>query len=88
MMLTDDATNASPARPVRNSTALSSAPATPIAGSSLTLWDASSSHMTLFIMLLATAFFLPIVLLYTAWVFRVLRGKVDGDGMGRNPNAY
>ena len=57
-------------------------------GSSLTLWDASSSHMTLFIMLLATAFFLPIVLLYTAWVFRVLRGKVDGDGMGRNPNAY
>lgn len=57
-------------------------------GSSLTLWDASSSHMTLFIMLLATAFFLPIVLLYTAWVFRVLRGKVDRDGMGRNPNAY
>ena len=57
-------------------------------GSSLTLWDASSSHMTLFIMLLATAFFLPIVLLYTAWVFRVLRGKVDQDGMGRNPNAY
>lgn len=44
--------------------------------------------MTLFIMLLATAFFLPIVLLYTAWVFRVLRGKVDRDGMGRNPNAY
>lgn len=57
-------------------------------GSSLTLWDASSSHMTLFIMLLATVVFLPIVLLYTAWVFRVLRGKVDQDGMGRNPNAY
>ena len=57
-------------------------------GSSLTLWDASSSHMTLFIMLLATAIFLPLVLLYTAWVFRVLRGKVDQDGMGRNPNAY
>ncbi len=56
--------------------------------SSLTLWDASSSHMTLFIMLLATVVFLPIVLLYTAWVFRVLRGKVDQDGMGRNPNAY
>ena len=63
-------------------------PSSTQAGSSLTLWDASSSHMTLFIMLLATAFFLPIVLLYTAWVFRVLRGKVDGDGMGRNPNAY
>ncbi|MBD9479015.1 cytochrome d ubiquinol oxidase subunit II [Pseudoxanthomonas sp. PXM02] len=57
-------------------------------GSSLTVWDASSSHMTLFIMLLATALFLPIILLYTAWVFRVLRGKVDQTGMGRNPNAY
>ena len=63
-------------------------PSSTQAGSSLTLWDASSSHMTLFIMLLATAFFLPIVLLYTAWVFRVLRGKVGDDGMGRNPNAY
>ncbi len=57
-------------------------------GSSLTVWDASSSHMTLFVMLVATVFFLPIILLYTAWVFRVLRGKVDQDGMGRNPNAY
>ncbi|WP_313927635.1 cytochrome d ubiquinol oxidase subunit II [Pseudoxanthomonas sp.] len=57
-------------------------------GSSLTVWDASSSHMTLFIMLLVTAFFLPIILMYTAWVFRVMRGKVDGDGMERNPNAY
>lgn len=63
-------------------------PSSTQASSSLTLWDASSSHMTLFIMLLATAVFLPLVLLYTAWVFRVLRGKVDQDGMGRNPNAY
>ena len=55
---------------------------------SLTLWDASSSHMTLFIMLLVTAFFLPIVLLYTAWVFRVLRGKVGNDSVSQNHNAY
>ena len=33
MMLTDDARNASPARPLRSDTALSNAPATPIAGS-------------------------------------------------------
>jgi len=44
--------------------------------SSLTVWDASSSHMTLFIMLIAALIFVPIVLAYTAWVFRVLRGKV------------
>lgn len=41
---------------------------------SLTVWDASSSARTLSIMLVAVAVFLPIVLLYTAWVFRVLRG--------------
>jgi cytochrome bd ubiquinol oxidase subunit II len=41
---------------------------------SLTVWDASSSAHTLRIMLLAVVIFLPIVLLYTAWVFRLLRG--------------
>jgi cytochrome d ubiquinol oxidase subunit II len=56
--------------------------------SSLTVWDASSSHMTLFIMLLATAFFLPIILAYTAWVYRVLRGKVGDESLSSNPNAY
>ncbi|SEL48120.1 cytochrome bd-I ubiquinol oxidase subunit 2 apoprotein [Pseudoxanthomonas sp. GM95] len=56
--------------------------------SSLTVWDASSSHMTLFIMLVATAIFLPIILAYTAWVYRVLRGKVGDDDLSRNPSAY
>ncbi|MEW6167259.1 MAG: cytochrome d ubiquinol oxidase subunit II [Pseudomonadota bacterium] len=45
--------------------------------SSLTVWDASSSQLTLFIMLIATLVFLPLVLAYTAWVFRVLRGKIS-----------
>lgn len=44
--------------------------------STLSVWDASSSHQTLFIMLVATVIFLPIVLAYTAWVYRVLWGKV------------
>lgn len=54
--------------------------------SSLTVWDASSSHLTLFVMLVVTAFFLPIIVAYTTWVYRVLWGKVDakaiqdGDG--------
>jgi len=43
---------------------------------SLTVWDASSSQATLFIMLLATVIFLPIVLAYTAFVLRVMHGKV------------
>jgi len=56
-------------------------------GSSLTVWDASSSHLTLFIMLGATAVFMPIVLLYTAWVFRVLRGKVTAGYVEGNPEG-
>lgn len=46
------------------------------AASSLTVWDSSSSRLTLFIMLIAVVVFLPIVLAYTAWVYRVLRGKI------------
>lgn len=43
---------------------------------SLTIWDSSSSHMTLFNMLVATVIFLPLILIYTAWVYKVLWGKV------------
>lgn len=43
---------------------------------SLVVWDASSSQRTLFIMLVATIIFMPIVLAYTAWVYRVMRGPV------------
>jgi cytochrome d ubiquinol oxidase subunit II len=45
-------------------------------GSSLTVWDASSSHRTLGIMLIAVIIFLPVVLAYTSWVYRVMRGPV------------
>ncbi|MBP1843253.1 cytochrome d ubiquinol oxidase subunit II [Rhizobium petrolearium] len=54
--------------------------------SSLTVWDASSSHLTLFVMLVVTVIFVPIIVAYTAWVYRVLWGKVDEkeirDGTG------
>jgi len=45
--------------------------------SSLTVWDSSSSHLTLFIMLVVTAIFIPLIVVYTSWVYRVLWGKVD-----------
>lgn len=44
---------------------------------SLTVWDASSSHLTLFIMLVVTGILLPIIAAYTTWVYHVLWGKVD-----------
>jgi cytochrome d ubiquinol oxidase subunit II len=45
--------------------------------SSLTVFDASSSETTLTVMTLVTAVFLPIIIAYTAWVYRVLRGAVN-----------
>jgi cytochrome bd ubiquinol oxidase subunit II len=42
---------------------------------SLLVWNASSSPLTLFIMLLASAIFIPLIILYTSWVYYVLRGK-------------
>lgn len=47
--------------------------------SSLTVWNSSSSHLTLFIMLIVTAVLLPIVLLYTAWAFKVMWGRVTSE---------
>jgi len=49
--------------------------------SSLTVWDATSSHKTLQLMFWAVVVFLPIVLAYTVWAYRVLRGKVTVDKM-------
>jgi cytochrome bd ubiquinol oxidase subunit II len=45
-------------------------------GSSLTAWDAVSSHLTLQIMFWVVLLFVPLIILYTGWVYRVLRGKI------------
>jgi len=54
----------------------------------LTVWDASSSAKTLLIMLVAVIVFLPIVLAYTSWVFRVLRGKITLEYIRRHSDLY
>lgn len=56
--------------------------------SSLTVWDASSSQSTLGLMLLATIVFLPLILLYTSWVFRVMRGRVTLDHVRDSHGDY
>lgn len=53
---------------------------------SLTIWDASSSQLTLMIMLIASLVFLPIIVLYTSWVYYVLRGKVTDDYIEQHKN--
>jgi cytochrome d ubiquinol oxidase subunit II len=44
--------------------------------SSLTVWDSVSSHRTLQVMFWAAVIFLPLIVVYTSWVYRVMRGKV------------
>ncbi|HEX7695311.1 MAG TPA: cytochrome d ubiquinol oxidase subunit II [Sphingomonas sp.] len=58
------------------------------AHSSLTVWNASSSQMTLWIMLLVTLVFLPIVLIYTSWAFKVMFGRVTIEDVRTNPDFY
>ena len=58
------------------------------AHSSLTVWNASSSARTLGIMLVVTIVFLPIVLAYTAWAYRVMFGRVTTAAVTAGPDFY
>jgi cytochrome d ubiquinol oxidase subunit II len=62
-------------------------PSSSYPGSSLTVWDASSSQRTLGIMLIAVIVFLPIVLVYTSWVYHILRGPVTVEQIQSNPDG-
>jgi cytochrome bd ubiquinol oxidase subunit II len=55
---------------------------------SLTVWDASSSRMTLGLMFVAAAFFLPIILAYTSWVYYVLRGPVTEAAIEKGDDHF
>jgi cytochrome d ubiquinol oxidase subunit II len=55
--------------------------------SSLTIWDAVSSKKTLGIMFVVTIIFLPLIMIYTSWVYRVLRGKVTVQSIKDNTHT-
>jgi len=55
--------------------------------SSLTIWDAVSSQKTLGIMFWLVLIFLPIILLYTGWVYRVISGKVTLKDIADNEHT-
>jgi cytochrome d ubiquinol oxidase subunit II len=54
---------------------------------SLTVWDTSSSLLTLQIMAGATVIFLPIIIMYTSWVYYVLRGPVTLASIKRDDHT-
>jgi len=55
---------------------------------SLTLWNSSSSELTLLWMMGFTAFFVPLVLWYTGWAYWVMRGKVSAETIRHDEHAY
>ncbi|BCB25178.1 cytochrome bd oxidase subunit II [Sulfurimicrobium lacus] len=52
--------------------------------SSITAWDAVSSHYTLWVMFWVALIFTPMVLAYTGWAYRVMRGKVTDEFIRAN----
>ena len=52
--------------------------------SSLTMWDCTSSQLTLQVMLVVTIILLPLVLTYTAWAYRIMGGKVTEEFVRNN----
>jgi cytochrome d ubiquinol oxidase subunit II len=56
--------------------------------SSLTVWDASSSRGTLQLMLGVAVVLLPIIILYTSWVYRVMRGRVTLEQIRKAHSGY
>lgn len=49
--------------------------------SSLTIWDAPSSHLTLTVMFWAVMILLPIVIAYTVWAYWAMWGKITVAGI-------
>lgn len=55
---------------------------------SLLIWDASSSQATLELMLWVGIIFFPIIIIYTTWVYRVMRGPVTAAWLDETTNSY
>ncbi|TDR81482.1 cytochrome d ubiquinol oxidase subunit II [Paludibacterium purpuratum] len=51
---------------------------------SLTVWDATSSHLTLSVMFWVAVIFTPLIVLYTSWCYRVMRGPVTVESVRKN----
>ncbi len=55
---------------------------------SLTLWNASSSKLTLWVMLGVVVIFMPIIIAYTSYVYRVLRGPITAESVDADHHSY
>lgn len=62
-------------------------PSSTVPNSGLTLWDATSSHMTLMLMFFAVVIFLPLILVYTSWAYAKMWGPVTRDSIEDNTHS-
>ncbi|MDT0497272.1 cytochrome d ubiquinol oxidase subunit II [Algiphilus sp. W345] len=56
-------------------------------GHGLTVWDSTATRLSLSIMFYCVLIFMPLIIIYTSWAYRVMRGKVDTDHIERNQHS-
>jgi cytochrome bd ubiquinol oxidase subunit II len=54
---------------------------------SLTVFDSSSSYLTLFAVTLSAVILIPIIIAYVSWVYYIMRGKVTADFVRDNSKS-
>ncbi|WP_075180725.1 cytochrome d ubiquinol oxidase subunit II [Pantoea sp. 1.19] len=62
-------------------------PSSTMPGASLTMWDATSSQLTLSVMLYAAIVFVPIILAYTAWCYYKMFGRITKQDIESNSHS-
>lgn len=63
-------------------------PSSSMPNASLTVWDATSSYLTLKTMFIVACIFVPIVLSYTAYSFYVMRGRIKAQDLDKPHTIY
>ena len=63
-------------------------PSSTVPGASLTLWDASSSFLTLKVMFVVACILVPVVLSYTAYGFYVMHGRIKEADLNQSHTIY
>jgi len=62
-------------------------PSVTVPNVSLTVWDATSSLLTLKVMTVVAIIFVPIVLSYTAWCYYKMFGRITKEQIEQNTHS-
>ena len=63
-------------------------PSSTMPNASLTIWDSTSSLLTLKLMFFVACVFVPIILAYTTYGFWVMRGRIKQDDLNQSHTIY